>query len=60
MQTYGGVKGETWAIVTGGSDGIGLEICNRLAALGFNICMVSRDAGKMATQCSQIEQKHSV
>ncbi len=48
LQRYGSVKGETWALVTGGSDGIGLEMCNRLAGLGFKICMVSRDGAKMA------------
>ena len=24
---YGGVKGTTWVLVTGGTDGIGLEFC---------------------------------
>lgn len=46
--------------MTGGSDGIGLEMCNRLAGLGFNICMVSRDGPKMALQCSKIERSHPV
>ena len=50
----------TWALVTGGSDGIGLEMCNRLAGLGFNICMVSRDGAKMALQCKKIEESHAV
>jgi len=47
MHKYGGAKGDTWSIVTGGSDGIGLELCHRLAQMGFNICMVARDAVKM-------------
>lgn len=33
----------TWAIVTGGSDGIGLGFCEELADLGFNICMIARN-----------------
>lgn len=32
MHRYRGSKVETWALVTGGSDGIGLEMCQRLAA----------------------------
>ena len=38
---YGG-KG-SWALITGGSDGIGLEMCRNLANQGFNILMVSRN-----------------
>ena len=32
MLKYGGVMGETWVLVSGGSDGIGLEMCLKLAA----------------------------
>ena len=42
MFTRYGTK-ESWALVTGGSDGIGLEMCNELARQGFNICMISRN-----------------
>ena len=38
---YGGAG--SWALVTGGSDGIGLEMCRNLADQGFNILMVSRN-----------------
>lgn len=37
----------TWAVVTGGSDGLGLGFCEELANLGFNICMISRNKNKM-------------
>lgn len=37
----------TWAVVTGGSDGIGLAICRKLAKEGFNICIVARNENKM-------------
>jgi len=29
-------------IVTGGSDGIGAEICEQMAEEGFNVCIVGR------------------
>ena len=44
---YGSQGGQTWAMVTGGSDGIGLELCNQLGAQGFNICIVSRNMEKI-------------
>ena len=44
-QRYG--RQDAWALVTGGTDGIGLEMCQQLAAQGFNIVMVSRNADKI-------------
>jgi short-subunit dehydrogenase len=34
-------------VVTGGSDGIGFEICQQLAKQGFNICIVARNKNKI-------------
>ena len=45
----------TWAIVTGGSDGIGLGFCEELAKLGFNICMIARNRDKMHDALEQIK-----
>ena len=45
LTRYGG-KG-TWALVTGATDGIGLEFCKQLAKDGFNICLVSRTESKL-------------
>ena len=45
LARYGG-KG-TWAMVTGATDGIGLEFCRQLAKDGFNICLVSRTESKL-------------
>ena len=45
LERYGG-KG-TWALVTGASDGIGLEFCMQLARQGFNIVLVSRSQTKL-------------
>ncbi len=34
-------------VVTGGSDGIGAEICEQMAKEGFNVCIVGRNSLKM-------------
>ena len=43
-ETYG--KG-SYALVTGGTDGVGLEFCKILAGLGFNLVIVSRTQSKL-------------
>jgi len=50
-------SGKTWALVTGGSDGIGLGLCKKLANDGFNICMVSRNEEKMKQKCEEIKKE---
>lgn len=50
---------DSWAVVTGGSDGIGLEMANRLAGQGFNICIVARNEKKMEKCLSDIKAKYS-
>ena len=37
----------SWAVITGGSDGIGFGFCEELASQGFNICMISRNGEKI-------------
>ena len=37
----------SWALVTGGSDGIGLGFAVEFARLGFNICLISRTRCKL-------------
>jgi FlaA1/EpsC-like NDP-sugar epimerase len=41
IERYG--KEDSWVVVTGGSDGIGAEICEQMAKEGFNICIVGRN-----------------
>jgi len=41
--------------VTGGSDGIGLGICKKLAKEGFNICIVARTQSKMDDKLNEIK-----
>ena len=50
-----GSKG-AWAVVTGGSDGIGLCMCHKLAAQGFNICIVARNEEKMKEKLAEIKK----
>lgn len=50
-----GIKWKTgdnvWAIVTGATDGIGLEYAKQLAKIGFNLVIISRNKDKLnATQ----------
>ena len=45
-----------YALVTGGSDGIGLELCMQLASQGFNIFMISRSKDKCEEKLKQIEE----
>lgn len=43
LKRYGG----GWALVTGGSEGIGFAIAEELAKDGFNIILVSRSKEKL-------------
>ena len=44
VERYG--KG-SWAMITGGSDGIGLEMAKELVRLGFNIVIIGRNPEKL-------------
>ena len=46
--------GDSWAVVTGGSDGIGLEVCRQLAVEGFNICIIGRTESKIRNALQEI------
>jgi 17beta-estradiol 17-dehydrogenase / very-long-chain 3-oxoacyl-CoA reductase len=53
---YGG----NWAVVTGGSDGIGEAYCYELAKSGFNIIIVSRTMEKMETVAQKLRDEFKV
>ena len=55
---YGSKDGQSWAVVTGGSDGIGLEMSYQLAGYGFNVCIVSRNLEKIEQKISELRQDH--
>ena len=45
LKRYG--KTDSWVVITGGSDGIGLEICEQMTEKGFNICIIGRSQNKI-------------
>jgi len=48
---------DSWAVVTGASDGIGAEYASKLASLGFNIVLVSRTQSKLEAVESRIKSE---
>ncbi len=42
-------------VVTGGSEGLGLALCEQLAARGAHVTVVARNAAKLAAACRAIE-----
>jgi uncharacterized protein len=49
-----------WAVIAGGSEGIGAEIGNVLAASGINVCMVARNAGALQHQADHLRTTFGV
>lgn len=43
--------------MTGGSDGIGLAMCHKLAKEGFNICIVARNEAKIEEKLEEIREE---
>lgn len=59
LRTFAGVQcttgrygADSWAVVTGASDGIGLAAAKNLARRGFNIVLVARSAEKL-NECAE-------
>lgn len=55
MQKYG-----PWAFIAGGSEGIGAEICRRLAGNGINIYLVARNEGALNAQRDHLQATYPV
>ncbi|GFQ92467.1 very-long-chain 3-oxoacyl-CoA reductase [Trichonephila clavata] len=49
-----------WAVVTGGSEGIGKAYAEELAARGFNICLISRNIDKLNSVAKEIAENYKV
>ncbi|XP_058168455.1 inactive hydroxysteroid dehydrogenase-like protein 1 [Anopheles ziemanni] len=54
-QTYG-----PWAVITGGSDGIGKGYANFLAGQGMKVALVARNEAKLKKVAEEIRNKHGV
>lgn len=52
-QIYG--QSDSWAVVTGSSDGIGKAFSESLAAKGFNICFIARNLEKIELVRKEIQ-----
>lgn len=52
-------KGE-WAVVTGGSYGVGKAIANSLAKRGMNLVLVARSEDKLRDTSAEIQSQHGV
>jgi short-subunit dehydrogenase len=46
-----------WALVTGGSDGIGLAFARQLAEAGVNLILVGRNADKLRAAAAEVEAR---
>ncbi|MEJ8818652.1 SDR family NAD(P)-dependent oxidoreductase [Lacibacter sp. H407] len=49
-----------WAVVTGASSGIGLELATKLAEAGFNLIINARNLEKLKTVERELKSKHPV
>lgn len=53
-------KYESWAVVTGASDGIGQAFAEELAVLGMNVVLVARRGERLEQVAAELRQRHRV
>lgn len=51
---------DNWALVTGASDGIGVEFCRELASRGFNLVLVARREHKLREVAEELGAAHDI
>ena len=49
---------DSFVVVTGGSDGIGFEICDQMAEQGFNVSIISRTLAKIEIKLKELQVKY--
>ncbi|KFM82042.1 Estradiol 17-beta-dehydrogenase 12, partial [Stegodyphus mimosarum] len=49
-----------WAVITGGTEGIGKAYAEELAERGFNICLISRNIEKLNEVATEIQETYKV
>jgi len=57
---FGSKNKESWAVITGSSDGIGKEFALGLARRGFNTLLISRSKAKLDDVAKQISDRYKV
>jgi hypothetical protein len=55
LQQYG-----PWALIIGGSEGLGAEFAKQIAARGLNVALVARRQGVLERFCSELREQCSV
>lgn len=53
-------KYEGYALITGGSTGIGLEFAKQLAGQGYNLVIVARDTEKLEAAASSLKKQYPI
>jgi len=49
-----------WAVIAGGSDGIGSAFAGELASRGLNLALIARDESKLAAKAAQLRDRYGV
>ena len=49
-----------WAVIAGGSDGIGSAFAEELASRGLALALIARDAAKLAAKATEIHERYGV